>query len=380
MLNFRRAWVFAVLCFSASCLGAAPLSIPASDPLIRYTGRFDFSTPAAPRMGWPGMMIEAAFSGTSIGIKLSEQVAYTSYFDATLDGGAPHRITSSSVAEASYRIEGLGKGKHRLLLVRRSESYSGFGVGQEYSVFHGLELEAGASLSALPAAPKRKMEVIGDSLSVGYGNESPGLSCAGTVSQFTNNYLAYGSLAARSFGAEVHTTAVSGHGMLSNYGQGILSPDPMPLLFKRTIPALEAPLWDFKSWQPDLVVIFLGNNDFSTGSLPPKAPSRADFIAAYNALIAAVRAGYPDSKPWILCLYHHVWDGSASFDLGAYVKEVVKGQNEKLKDLKVSGVDMDPFSGSGCDYHPNLAEDKAMASRLCAAISAATGWDGGKLK
>jgi hypothetical protein len=57
-----------------------------SDPNIRYTGRFDFTTPNAPRFDWPGVMIEAGFTGTSIGILLAEQWANYNWYDAYIDG------------------------------------------------------------------------------------------------------------------------------------------------------------------------------------------------------------------------------------------------------------------------------------------------------
>ncbi len=59
------------------------------------------------------------------------------------------------------------------------------------------------------------------------------------------------------------------------------------------------PAWDFAAspYRPDLVVINLGSNDFST--LPH--PSRDEFAAAYTRILQTLRGAYGDEMP-ILCV------------------------------------------------------------------------------
>ena len=51
----------------------------------------------------------------------------------------------------------------------------------------------------------------------------------------------------------------------------------------------ETPLWDFAQYRPDIVVIKLGTNDFSTGT-----PSREQFDASFGEMHALLRRRYGD--------------------------------------------------------------------------------------
>src|SRR5205807_2650882 len=98
---------------------------------------------------------------------------------------------------------GLPNGEHTLELFKRSESF----------VFNiqllGIQLEAGKKLLPPEPAAKRRIELIGDSITCGYGNE-----CANEKEHFSlateNNYLAYGPLAARAVKADCVQIAWSG--------------------------------------------------------------------------------------------------------------------------------------------------------------------------
>jgi lysophospholipase L1-like esterase len=121
-------------------------------------------------------------------------------------------------------VSGLPAGSHHLLLVKRTEGFSGanFGdpTGNAPSTFGGLVLDDGASLTALGTAPARKILFIGDSISVGYGVDSSSLTCPAPDYDhpYTNNYRAFTSLTGRRFEADYQVSAVSGHGLVRNYG------------------------------------------------------------------------------------------------------------------------------------------------------------------
>src|SRR5512145_683911 len=61
----------------------AEILIPASNANINYYGRFDFSVANQARFNWSGSMIEASFTGTSIGIEL---VDGNTDYDIQIDG------------------------------------------------------------------------------------------------------------------------------------------------------------------------------------------------------------------------------------------------------------------------------------------------------
>ena len=75
------------------------------------------------------------------------------------------------------------------------------------------------------------------------------------------------------------------------------------------------PAWDFAAspYRPDLVVIDLGSNDFST--LPH--PSRDEFAAAYTRILQTLRGAYGDEMP-ILCVAPRVSEPAFT-----YIRELV---------------------------------------------------------
>jgi hypothetical protein len=141
-------------------------AVPANDPNIQYSGRFDFTDPLAPRFDWPAVSLSAVFQGTSIGILLTDG---SNDYDAFIDGVPGQVIATGSAGQ--YTVAGLGSGTHALQLVKRTEASYGI------ATFHGFVLDAGAALLPPSPAPSRRMEFVGDSLACGYGDESPSSSC-----------------------------------------------------------------------------------------------------------------------------------------------------------------------------------------------------------
>src|SRR5262249_41999742 len=131
------------------------------------------------------------------------------------------------------------------------------------------------------------------SISCGYGDEGNPMCTFSADTE--NHYLTYEALAARKLGADLVTVAWSGKGVVCNYGDGPNScTDPMPPLWDRTLPSSNGSTWDF-SWKPDVVIINLGTNDFSTDV----DPSELQFTAAYESFLRHIRSKYADA--YILC-------------------------------------------------------------------------------
>ena len=370
--SFKRVAGIALL-WALPALLAASVSIPANDPLLRYRGRFDLSTPTAPRFDWPGVAIEAQFNGTSVGVSLAETWAGFNFYDAYVDNNAPVRVSTTASAMTSYPVaSGLSAGSHHLLLVKRTEGFSGVNFGDPSgnapSTFGGLVVDNGASLTALPTAPAHKVLFIGDSISVGYGVESSSTTCPGPAYDhpYTDNYAAFTALTGRRFDADYQVSAISGHGLVRNYGDtSAASAWPMPLLYHRTLSSQASPVWNDSAWQPDVVVVYLGTNDFSTSP----APSQGAYESAYQALISDLRGSFPSSNPYIFCAY-----ASYPATYGTYVQDVVAYENG-LGDAKVLAINLGNLSGTtGCDFHPGVAGQQALADTVSAALGAATGW------
>ena len=335
--------------------GAGQASGGAGPAGPHFIGRFDQSKADAPVFAWPGTAIALRFTGTAIGVTLSD--SGNNVFEVVLDG--EHTVLALQSGMKKYTLgTGLAAGAHDLLLYRRSEaSFS-------ETTFNGFDVASSAYLpGAAPA--KRRLEVIGDSISAGYGNEGT-YPCQFT-SDTENQYLSYEALAARALDAELYTEAWSGIGMLHNYDGA--TTDVMPDRYPRTLPERATSTWDFARFVPDAVVINLGTNDFSKGD-----PGAA-FQTAYLKFVTDLRAHYPAAR-FFLAL-GTMLSGDNYNQAGAYLKAVIAARaaaGDKNLTLLEFGTQDQNADGLGCDYHPSLKTHQKMADKLQAALKADLGW------
>jgi len=333
---------------------AEETSIP-DNPGFLYNGRFDFSDPAGPKCAWSGSNVEMNFSGTEASVTLKS--TGENWFQAIVDGQVqePFKVNGTSTVKL---VSGLSNGNHHLVLWKRTEASQG-----EVQIL-GFDF-GGGQLLAPPAPLERKIEFIGDSITCAYGNE--GLS---KEQSFTprneNSYLSYAAITARSLNASANLIAWSGIGLTMNYGGsgGPLIMDRYPL----TLPQSGVE-WDFKNYVPQVVVINLGTNDFST--IPA---DRTKFISAYKELVTKVRTNYPDAH--IFCCVGPMLWGSGLDSCRSYIQEVINYFNSS-GDSKVYFVEFpqqDPSNGYGEDWHPNLITHRLMAEQLTSEIKQKLGW------
>ncbi|WP_437542600.1 SGNH/GDSL hydrolase family protein [Sorangium sp. So ce367] len=344
-----------------------------SGDTTRFIGRFDTTKPEGPRFSWAGSAIVTRFSGTSIGVRFNDEstAAESNFFQVVIDGEAKGVLKVNSEEDLYTVAEGLPDGEHDLVLHRRTEPLVGV------SQFLEFVPEQGEALLPVPAAPARRIEVIGDSISAGYGVDGANETCPFT-SATENNYLAYSALTGRLVGADTTIVAWSGRGVYRNY-DGEVAPT-MPEIYGRTIADEEQPAWDFSSWVPQVVVINLGTNDFSI-NVPGDAQFRAPFTNAYAGLVETVRTNYPDA--FIFCTIGPML--SDSYPEGAqaltrarsYIGQVVKARNDsgddKVRVLEFPAQD-GAANGLGCDYHPSVKTNALMAQQLAEAIREELDW------
>jgi lysophospholipase L1-like esterase len=207
--------------------------------------------------------------------------------------------------------------------------------------------------------------MIGDSISCGYGNEGADQNC-GFTPDTENHYATYGAIAARNLQAELITVAWSGKGVIFNYGTDRV--DPLPALYDRALPEDASSVWDFSKWQPDVVVINLGTNDFSTDG----DPSEADFSSAYRALLEDVRQKYPNA--WIICLVPTLLGGADLTTAESYITRVVNALSSAGDArLQVHALEFQQ-TGLGCDWHPSIATHASMGQALTEKLKSVLGW------
>ena len=159
-------------------------------------------------------------------------------------------------------------------MFRRTEAFEG------ETTFRGFDFGSGGALLAPPPAPDRRLEVIGDSISAGYGVEGADQYCSFTAAT-ENHEKTYEAVAANKVGADLVTVAWSGIGMLRDYSGD--TSNNMPARYDLTLPLSAGSSWDFSRYVPGAVVINLGTNDFAQGD-----PGQA-FVTAYAGFVQHLR-------------------------------------------------------------------------------------------
>jgi lysophospholipase L1-like esterase len=359
--NLRRVALAACLALAACATdherkaeAETPDSAAGSGAMVRFVGRFDTSDPAGPRFAWSGSAMVTRFVGTGIDVRLHD--AGTNEFQVVVDGTPSSKLVTGPSHDQYTAASGLPEGIHELILVKRTEARMG------EVQFFGFFPRAGGRLVGTSGGATRRVELIGDSITAGYGNEGPNPTCPFSPST-ENEYLTYGAIAARSVGAEHVTIAWSGKTV-----------EQMAELFDRTLPARPESRWESRAWVPDVVVINLGTNDFSI-----RDPGQGSFDAAYVGLLDKVRARYGNAQvfcalgPMLADTYP---PGALNLTRArAYITAAVEAMRSK-GDTRVTFLEFpaqEPMT-AGCGFHPNLATHRLMADQLAAAIRSKLGW------
>ncbi|KAF5976022.1 lipase acylhydrolase [Fusarium coicis] len=332
----------------------------ASLPSYRFVGRVN---PATKQLTWPSTGVAFTFKGTTASIKI-DGITGTSSADLIIDGGNP--ILVKNVEGTSISTPKLTQGTHTVELRKRSEaSFGSFrvsGVSTDGQLVENV-------------APKRKIEIIGDSITVGYGLDGVNPCVDSAVLQ--NNGKTYGAVAARALKADYSVVAWSGKGLIRNYAQNPPDTSPtMPVLYTRYGANDADNSFTFpSSWVPDAVVINLGTNDFSYLNVrQPVNP--ADLTQALVKLVESIQPHYSKAQFFFVSspLLSDYYPTTADAQKSTHVK-VLKDAMQQLTGVKTHLVDW-PTQGSdsGCDYHPNAATQAKGGALLEASIKAALGW------
>ncbi len=318
------------------------------DPEVRFVGRAERLGPMSGRYAWSGAGFVARFEGTGLRITLEDE---DNWHTVMVDGERALPLAVVSGRHAYTLVDGLSPRVHEVRLLRRTEAL--FGV----STLLGVEVMGGKLLAPTPPE-ERLLEVVGDSITAGYGNLGQSTACH--FSPETQDHgQSYASLAATELKADLSTVAWSGRGIVRNYGGE--AGDHMPSLYRRTLPQVSDSR--FKPERgADAVVINLGTNDFST----EPDPSLNEFAAGYALLLGEVRRYNPDAD--ILCTIGPMLGGPDAERAIAGIDHAVQARRA-AGDSKVERFELTtPNAAPGCDWHPSVATHQKMAAELVSAL------------
>lgn len=317
--------------------------VPAADGFVRYS--------------WPGISFEGRFRGTGVGVRLDD---FVNDYDVQIDGTTTATLVTPGRTTAWVR--GLADTEHRVRLVKRTES--AWSEGR----FGGFVATPGGTVLAAPRPRRRQIEYIGDSYTAGYGNVSGTRDCSanGGVDRNTDADLSFGVLTARGLGADHQLNAFSGRGMVRNYNGSSPGTD-FRTYYDRALLAVEGDVWRKPaSWRPQVVVIGLGLNDFSTPLNPGESwTTQSDLVAAYESayhgFLDKLRTRY-GPRPFLLVSATSL-PGSTVF--AETVERIARTRNTRGDDRVGHWYYDDPaLDHLGCDWHPSAADHRIISGLL----------------
>jgi hypothetical protein len=340
-----------------------------------FVGRFDTTDPAGPRAAWPGARIIARFEGTAVSVTLSEFAepwmdGAPSFWEVRIDSGdwVPIEMIPDNTPRVFPLAQGLPPGAHRVELYKRSETQTGM------TQFLGFDFHGGRSLPP-PPRQARKIEVMGDSQSTGFGIEmlnAPNLDCPGADhgGRWQNFRKAWGARLGERFDAEVHGIVYSGKGVVRNIWPG--DGDTLQRYYARTNPnpALQnsnPQLFDLSSWIPDVIVLTHGSIDFGAGA------TYDEFRNGYRTFVLdQLRARSATSHIFLSVL------GRGGRWAIPQIAEEIRLERVAVGDDKIHAFvanDYDWTEMVGCNGHGTPAWHQRIADELAAAITQRVGWN-----
>ena len=262
-----------------------------------------------------------------------------------VDGQDVGQINMKDGKREYVLAEGLKKGKHTIRLAKVTE-------GTSRIIVTTLRFTGKVSM---PKASDRKIEFFGDSITAGtdlfLNAVAPMKKQDGTST--------YAALTAEALGADYNVIALGGWGCLGGVTGDWCN---IPVLFNRASYVFSDVVWDTSLWQPDVVVINLGTNDWSY--LRDYNKNEAQFEDAVKAFLQKVRAAYPNA--------HIVWAygmmGNPLEDSLQRVIDEMRVRDDKMYYLLL------PLSVRGKGVHPGYEDSEICSEVLAEYIKEITDW------
>lgn len=325
--------------------------LAASPEMARLQGRWAW-TDEGGTCQWPASGFDFRWGGGPLQVVLLDHAPGTpNEVQGTNSNGVTYRVDGGPWASTALKpgpnelVVPALVGEHLLELRKRTESNVGA------LTWVGVRLgDAGRLLD--PPAPRRLLELYGDSNSCGYGVEAPGRE-ANYCPATQNAQLAFAALAAESLGLDLALISASGWGIHRGYGGQ--TDAAIPRVWDRALIDQEA---QGLGRPPVVMVVVLGDNDFAQGD-----PGTA-FDEGYAAFVQKLLARSP-STPLVLCV-----SSAMGGERRARVGQVIDGLVERHSP-RVQRFDFPAYQeawGWGADWHFSATGQEHLARALAARL------------
>ncbi len=358
-MMLKRLFIGCLLTCVGVCACAQQYMQACSDS-ITYVGR-TLVRDTAVCMDWTGAYLRVSFYGKQLEICVSDtgRNYYNLYIDRDIAATPDSVLTITGDTTIALNLP--SDTTHTLTLYKRTEGEHGCTIFRHF-------LTDGHFMQA-PKLKPRQIEFIGDSYTCGYGAENTTQEDHFTPETETPA-KSFASIVARYFNADYTIIAHSGMGVARNFNSkfaGYYMPERYTQIFD--MDRSDDMRWDtaMSDFRPQITVILLGGNDFSTN----KKPSYTDFERNYIRMLKQIKANYGEDHP-ILCCTKKNRD-----EIFAYVQKVVR--NCGMKNVSYCPLFANLFHDDernlGADFHPNYEAHRKIAYVLIPYVATMTEWE-----
>ena len=299
------------------------------------------------------------FTGTECSISLQSVDSYEhhNYVSLVLDGKYLGKIRIEKGAVQAFPIKATTNKKfHRLEIYKNTEAQSG------NILFAGTT----AKLTSISSKKKKKIEFIGDSITCAAASDS--IDCdKGEYMDHHNGYYAYGPVLSREIDVDYLASSVSGIGMYRNWNDENKDEAIMPDVYQNLYLTKDnsKPKYDF-AFQPDIISIALGTNDFSGGDgKKERLPFNAEkYISNYINFIKMLYEHNP--KAQIVITNSPMVGGERAVIFEDCLKKVKAAFTADKTHKEIKIFKFKPMTPKGCLGHPDVADQKVMADQYVA--------------
>lgn len=346
------------LAFSNVAAAPSGESVPASrlfslDKEVKFFGR-TYQSSGVTYFNWTNSGFEFNFKGKSAYATILSNApggTNTAYLSVYVDGVFSKYVKLDSTSLTVTLAEGLADTEHTIRVVKRTNTRSSTAGLEKLWIGEGDE-------KRLPnESSSRKLEFVGDSITVGYG--TLGYKGQSWSTETEDGTLTCGAIVSEYFSAENNTIAVSGRGIVRNTDN--TTTDLAPAMYEFT-DWNNRVKWNHKNYVPDVIVINYGTNDYSVDV------SSTNFGAGCKAFIEQVRADNPTSK--IIYAYGFMGNAYAS-TVSSVVTELNNEGDPNVYYLPLTPVD---DTEKTINSHPTAAANTDRAKAMIDKIAEITGW------
>jgi hypothetical protein len=370
---------------------AAPTFISASDPLVLWAGRPSLESDGSVSFDWLDTSASFVVAGIGASVTLLTNFSLPSF------GTGFHAARVSVLVNDMMAADlMLSPSTHSYLLTaalpnalntvtvhyafEMSYSAANRASKETFSIF-GFEAGDGGSFAS-PTPLNRRIDVIGDSITGGSmydrlesvgGDLSLNTGCnPWSPPQGMSSAYTWQSYLSRALRSNTTTVAWSGKGLIHNSHCG--AGPTMPQLWPQAFASATDELWDFsRASRPDVVIVFLGTNDFACN-----LTTTAAFSDALLSFWVNITKDYADSinGPARTVFFAAIGPMSPTAPLPAVLDAIARAASMNISAslLDMRGNVTVPVSLDGCGGHPGPFGHWTMATLAAPQIKAVMGW------